>query len=480
MNTTKRTQFYATELALPPSWYGVGQVPTGMAQPWGQAALSVLPPGLRPKVWVGRGVCVVGVGLSKSFSGTLSEASAAYRKWANEAEVSWVPGSPLGAADVAVERDTALAPTNLAPQFREDPRLLLAALGAFPFDSKASGRLEVPQVALIGVPHLHSFLIWHEDAQALATEVLQRIGVLGQHPYPLGAQGVASDGKGWHRLAPEVDFAAWEGSIEGATSALRAGRAEKVVLARSESFACETGVDVRALTRDLLADPDQRCQDVRGWAFAIGDLVGLSPEVLAQVSAGHFAARVLAGTSLPGHGQELFNDPKEVREHEIARESVISKLNEAGVQGAQAGEVSILSLPNVDHLQSTITGQVGEGSDVSTITEVFHPTAAVCGKPREAAAELIAEFDPIVRENFTGPVGYVLPNGDGQWNLALRCAQTLDEDGLADAHSPEISRWRLLAGAGIMPSSTAQHEWDETGRKMGLMRQVLGINEDVR
>jgi isochorismate synthase len=55
----------------------------------------------------------------------------------------------------------------------------------------------------------------------------------------------------------------------------------------------------------------------------------------------------------------------------------------------------------------------------------------------------------------------VAPNGDGEFAVALRCAQI---DG---------SHARLHAGAGIVAGSDAVAEWDETSAKFEPMLRAL-------
>ena len=57
----------------------------------------------------------------------------------------------------------------------------------------------------------------------------------------------------------------------------------------------------------------------------------------------------------------------------------------------------------------------------------MHPTAAVGGTPTDAAVELIRELESMDRERYAGPVGWVDADGNGEWGIALRCAQ-LDGD----------------------------------------------------
>ena len=77
----------------------------------------------------------------------------------------------------------------------------------------------------------------------------------------------------------------------------------------------------------------------------------------------------------------------------------------------------------------------------------------MCGTPRAAAREVIRELEPFARGRYAGPVGWVDANGDGEWAIALRCADL------------SADRATLYAGAGIVAASDPARERDETDRK---------------
>ncbi len=91
----------------------------------------------------------------------------------------------------------------------------------------------------------------------------------------------------------------------------------------------------------------------------------------------------------------------------------------------------------------------------------MHPTAAVGGTPTDAAVELIRELESMDRERYAGPVGWVDADGNGEWGIALRCAQL---DG---------NRARLVAGCGIVAGSDPAAELAETITKFRPMRTAL-------
>ena len=97
------------------------------------------------------------------------------------------------------------------------------------------------------------------------------------------------------------------------------------------------------------------------------------------------------------------------------------------------------------------------------LVAALHPTAAVCGTPRDAAMRLIEELEDTERGRYSGPVGWVDTAGDGEFAIALRCGLTSG------------TRLRLFAGAGIMPDSDPDAELAETEAKMRPLLDALGV-----
>lgn len=120
------------------------------------------------------------------------------------------------------------------------------------------------------------------------------------------------------------------------------------------------------------------------------------------------------------------------------------------------------------HLASDVSAQLASSNGhVPTslaLVEALHPTAAVCGTPREEAATLILQLEQMDRGPYAGPVGWLDGAGNGEWGIALRGAV------LEDSHSV-----RLYAGAGIVEASDPEAELAETWAKLRPMLQALNL-----
>jgi len=328
--------------------------------------------------------------------------------------------------------------------------------GSFAFspDSPAGGVLVVPEV-LVG----HRCGTWW----------LTTIGVGGVLP-PIReispAESAAarvgsvtfSDGV---RTAPE-----WEDVVAKAIARIGAGEVEKVVLARDQQARASAPIDPRVLLTRL-AERYPGC-----WTFSVDGLLGATPEMLVKLERGLVTSRVLAGTIQRSQDDEhdlalaasLARSSKDLEEHEYAVRSVTEALAPYCATTNVPESPFVLHLANVMHLATDVTGVLADGATSLHLAAALHPSAAVCGTPTQAAADLITEVEGMDRDRYAGPVGWLDAAGDGEWGIALRCAR-LDPD--------DPRALRLFAGCGIVAGSDPEAELAEANAKLLPIREAL-------
>jgi menaquinone-specific isochorismate synthase len=123
----------------------------------------------------------------------------------------------------------------------------------------------------------------------------------------------------------------------------------------------------------------------------------------------------------------------------------------------------VLELANVQHLATDVTGRLADSSTVLALAASLHPTAAVCGTPTERAFGVIRELEGMDRGRYAGPVGWFDHHGDGEFGIALRCAE-IDLEG---------NRLRAFAGCGIVAGSDPKDELAESNAKLRPIRGAL-------
>jgi menaquinone-specific isochorismate synthase len=260
--------------------------------------------------------------------------------------------------------------------------------------------------------------------------------------------------------------AEWELVVAQAVSRIGSSELEKVVLARDLVAEAPTPVDPRwPLSR--LAENYPRC-----WTFCVDGLLGATPELLVRLELGLVTSRVLAGT-IRRTGDDahdlalaasLARSSKDLEEHEYAVRSVAGALRPFCSSMNVPETPFVLHLANVMHLATDVTGVAAGPSTSLALSAALHPTAAVCGTPTTAAAALIDEIEGMDRGRYAGPVGWIDSSGDGEWGIALRCAQI-------DPADP--ARLRLFAGCGIVAGSDPEAELAECAAKLLPMRDAL-------
>jgi menaquinone-specific isochorismate synthase len=258
----------------------------------------------------------------------------------------------------------------------------------------------------------------------------------------------------------------WKARVSAAVNRIQSGALDKVVLARDFTGRSHSDIDPRPILKKLAAEYPST------WCFAVGGLVGATPELLLRLSRKMVTSRVLAGTiSKTGDDERdlalagsLARSSKDLEEHEYAVRSVADALEPFCTSTNVPESPYVLHLANVMHLATDVTGALAEKLshvDAFTILEQLHPSAAVCGTPREQAAELIAEIEGMSRGRYAGPVGWIDAAGDGELGIALRCGQINDR------------AIRIFAGCGIVAGSDPAIELAESEAKLVPMRSAL-------
>jgi menaquinone-specific isochorismate synthase len=259
---------------------------------------------------------------------------------------------------------------------------------------------------------------------------------------------------------------AWRDAVATAVKRIRAGELSKVVLARDLIARADAPVDIRHLVRGL-AQRYPAC-----FTFSVSGLVGATPELLVERQGEHVVSRVLAGTAWgtdgPDAAARLMASAKDREEHDYAVRSAFDAIAPYCTELTAPQRPTVMELANVMHLATEVTGTLrsraslnGTATDALSLAGLLHPTAAVCGTPTRRAGRVIGDLEGMDRGRYAGPVGWMDARGDGEWGIALRCAEV---DG---AHL------RLFAGCGIVSGSDPESEFAEAQAKFVAVREVL-------
>lgn len=330
------------------------------------------------------------------------------------------------------------------------------AFASFTFDAG-------PHESVVIVP---AVLIGRRDGRTWLTTV-EADDPLADDPAVTAGEAPATGPVRWLPGSRPVEQ--WAGAVAEAVRRISAGELDKVVLARDIVAELPDALDAAALLRRLSVTYPE-C-----WTFDVDGLLGATPELLVRRDGDRVTSRVLAGTvrrkgddSVDANlAAALLGSDKDLEEHEYAVHSVAEALAAHCTDLEVPPAPHVLSLSNVQHLATDVTGMLADGAPALALAASLHPTAAVCGTPTERAAGLIRDLEDMDRGRYAGPVGWIDAHGDGEFGIALRCAAV--EDGPAGP----ATRLRLYAGCGIVAGSTPEAEIAESEAKLDAIRRAL-------
>lgn len=116
----------------------------------------------------------------------------------------------------------------------------------------------------------------------------------------------------------------------------------------------------------------------------------------------------------------------------------------------------------VHHLVATVAGRLRDGVSHLDCLRACFPGGSITGAPKIRAMEIIDELEPVARGVYCGAIGYFGPNGESEFNIAIRTVVV--KDGRAYFH----------AGAGIVADSDPAAEHQE------VLAKARGIMEALR
>ena len=319
------------------------------------------------------------------------------------------------------------------------------AIVSLVFDPAAAGSVVVVPKVVLGRRDGRSWLTLVTPPGAVTVPQLRRRPSAAAEP--VHARVTAS--------VPEPDE--WRDAVADAVRQLRADALEKVVLARAVDVQADAPVDPRVIAARL-AERFPAC-----FTYVCDGLVGASPELLVRRTGRHAESLVLAGSVRRGASaeedgvleRELLTSVKNRHEHRLAVESVVDALAGIATDIEAEPEPQLVRLANISHLGTHVRAWLPDPAPSAiALATALHPTAAVGGVPGDDALALIRSLEAAPRDRYAGPVGWVDAHGDGEFAIALRCAQI---DG---------RKARLWAGAGIVAESDPDAEVAETTAKL--------------
>ncbi|WP_150290592.1 aminodeoxychorismate synthase component I [Sphingobium estronivorans] len=258
-------------------------------------------------------------------------------------------------------------------------------------------------------------------------------------------------------LTPLIDEAAYRAAFAQVQDYIRAGDIYQVNL----TFPCAAQFSGDPMALYAAIRPRQNAG--YGGVIRTGDhsILSFSPELFFTHVRGQLTARPMKGTA-PRDADPtrdaalrdwLESDPKQRAENLMIVDLLRNDLSRV----SRAGSVTVPDLfkvetyPTVHQLVSTVRARLLPGLSPVDVLRVLFPCGSITGAPKVRAMEIIDAVEPHPRGVYTGSMGWIDPEGDAAFNVAIRtiCVEEGSSEG------------RLGLGSGIVADSEVASEWAE-------------------
>ena len=277
--------------------------------------------------------------------------------------------------------------------------------------------------------------------------------------------------------------------VEKAKEYIKMGDIFQVVL--SEQLCLESNIDSLEFYKKLAkANPSPY---MFHFPTKYGDVVGSSPEILAEILFNNIYIAPIAGTRPRGKdanedaflAQDLLNDPKECAEHRML---VDLARNDIG-KFARQGSVIVKNMMHVKHYQhvmhivSEVFGQKRNDVSLFDIISSVFPAGTLSGAPKIRAMEIIGELEEYKRNIYGGGIGFLHFNGNMQLAIVIRSAFFANRNNAAynisgkdTSEGNNVSKVFIQAGAGIVYDSVKEKEYEEITHKRASVLNIFKNN----
>lgn len=304
-----------------------------------------------------------------------------------------------------------------------------------------------------------------DDPAALLDHLVERTETLASRPLPL----LDPDPVGRHQVVGAMPPEHYVGAVARAVERIRAGRLDKIVLAREVQVHASSPHEAAAVL-GVLREAFPSC-----YLFCVGrgdsTFIAASPELLIRRDGLRAGTLALAGSTrrsadpaVDDHlGEQLLQSAKDRGEQKIVTTRIVRALRPHSVWVTAADEPEVVRMANIQHLATPIRAQLASPVPAVELAGLLHPTPAVGGEPLAVAAPMIPELEGLDRGWYAGPVGWTDAHEDGEFCVALRSALLT---------GPVA---RCFAGVGVVADSDPAAELAETEIKLQALLPVLAL-----
>ncbi len=211
-------------------------------------------------------------------------------------------------------------------------------------------------------------------------------------------------------------------------------------------------------------------------------IISLSPELFLQKTNNTLISKPMKGTLKTDGKQndeyyikQMQNDKKTISENLMIVDLIRNDFTKISIPKTVEVEnlFEVQKFKTVYQMISTVKSKVNENIEFSKIIEALFPCGSITGAPKKRTIEIIKELEKEKRGIYTGIIGFITPENDFTFNIAIRTIvaypptiQSLSSDKKA----------KMGIGGGILYDSDIKDEWNEALLKAKFLRN---LNEDI-
>ncbi len=219
-----------------------------------------------------------------------------------------------------------------------------------------------------------------------------------------------------------------------------------------------------------------------------GGFIGATPEALFTREIDNVTSMAVAGTraisslgyrrkdpeAIAEMTHDFLNDPKERNEHDIVAQDIATVLESAGAT-VEKSPTAVERFGSLFHLVTHVAANFSKQMKIKELVTALHPTPALGVSPRDPDLKLLREVhelcgDGIAREGFGAP--FVVKNEERvEAVVAIRQLRWTFSEG---------DRIRVVvgSGAGIVPESDPEREWNELEAKRRTVMRLFRLTTE--
>lgn len=213
--------------------------------------------------------------------------------------------------------------------------------------------------------------------------------------------------------------------------------------------------------------------------FAQEHILSVSPELFFSLQNKQIIVKPMKGTANRSLSKEwLQNDEKNLSENRMICDLLRNDLGKISVPGSVkvTKAFTVEEYKTLWQMTSTITSTLENSYSVIDIIKTLFPCGSITGAPKVRSMQIIHELDPRPRGIYTGAIGYITPEQDAVFNVAIRTI-----------HAHEIEKQKYIfnygIGSGITIDSDPEQEYAECQLKAKTLEQLelpFGLIETMR